>query len=83
MSFLRFLIADMAAALISLPIMLGLGYIGAEHFDAIVDELSSIRRNVVIATVPVLLAIGLYYAHKRRLQKKAEEKEDLEETKES
>lgn len=78
MSFLRFLIADMAAALISLPIMMGIGYIGAEHFDAIVDHLSSIRRSVVLATLPVLIAITLYYLRKRRLRLKAEQEAENE-----
>lgn len=68
--FIRFLIADMLAAIISLPIMLGLGYLGAEHFDTIIAELSSIKQSVVLGTIPLVI-LGLYW-YRRHLKRTSE-----------
>ena len=72
MNFLRFLIADMLAALISLPIMLGIGYLFSEHFDTILEQISSIRRSFVIISVPILALVGglLYRRNKKKLTAK-------------
>jgi membrane protein DedA with SNARE-associated domain len=68
MNFTRFLIADMVAALISLPIMLGIGYLFSEHFDTMLEQISSIRRSFVIVSVPIIALICylLYHRSKKK-----------------
>jgi membrane protein DedA with SNARE-associated domain len=68
MNFTRFLIADMVAALISLPIMLGIGYLFSEHFDTILEQISSIRRSFVIVSVPII-ALICYLLYRRSKKK--------------
>jgi membrane protein DedA with SNARE-associated domain len=85
MNFMRFLIADMLAALICLPVMLGIGYLFSEHFDTILEQISSIRRSFVLVSVPILAMVGyiLYRRNKKTLANKKllteiETSEDLE-----
>lgn len=62
MSFVRFLLADALAAIISTPIMIGIGYLASENFEVI-------RKNMRIVELGIGVALGIciiwYFAHHR------------------
>jgi membrane protein DedA with SNARE-associated domain len=70
MSFARFLIADMLAALTSLPVMLGLGYLFSEHFAAVVELLTSVKRVALFISLPILI-VGGYLWWRRKIRTRA------------
>lgn len=76
MNTIRFLIADAVAALVSVPIMIGLGYLAAEHYKAIFETISELKWWSLLAAVPA--AIGTYYFLKGRqtVQRSLESDED-------
>jgi membrane protein DedA with SNARE-associated domain len=59
MDFRKFLIADALAALISAPIMIGLGYMGAQNYEAISNGVARIK-HITLFSVFVILVIGIY-----------------------
>lgn len=63
MNFWRFLFADAVAALISVPLVLSLGYFAAEHYDYVVGLLGKAK---VWSLVVALLAIGAYLIYRKR-----------------
>lgn len=63
MSFERFLIADAISALVSVPIISAIGYLGAENYEAILDTLRKTKTAFLVATV---VAIALFFIHWRR-----------------
>jgi membrane protein DedA with SNARE-associated domain len=65
MSFWKFMLADMLAAMVSLPIMLTLGYLGSEHFDLIVEWFESARKWFILVSV-ILIGAGAYWYFKIR-----------------
>ncbi|RIL08559.1 MAG: hypothetical protein DCC75_08565 [Proteobacteria bacterium] len=68
MNFYRFLIADACAALISMPIMLGLGYLAAEHLDLLFKYLATAKHWSLAI---VIVAFGCYlYVRYRRLKRR-------------
>jgi membrane protein DedA with SNARE-associated domain len=70
-SFTRFLIADALAALITLPIMLGLGYLFAEHYN---DVMASVERAKFYAgVVGLIILLILYVRYRRRGTRSLEE----------
>jgi len=71
-SFSRFLIADAIAALITTPVMLGLGYLFGEHYD----HLMAWMREIKIALVVLGLATALYLYW--RFKRNAESESDVE-----
>lgn len=66
MSWLRFLAADAFAALISVPLMVGLGFAFAEHKDKLFAGISAAKEWMLAAGLIALIAAGLYYWRKRR-----------------
>lgn len=67
MDFARFLVADMIAALVSVPLMMFLGYMGSEHFDAVMSFIISMKNWSLLAGLIALLGITYYYfVHYRR-----------------
>ncbi len=60
MRFMRFLIADMLAALISVPLMLTLGYFAASHYDFMMDVITEAK------FLSVLIGFGVAYWLVRR-----------------
>ncbi|MBX7145142.1 MAG: DedA family protein [Oligoflexia bacterium] len=70
MSFARFLAADAIAALISVPLMLSLGYIAAEHYDAVVHGISKAKELSLVLVAFLLLAGFVYYRRRRALQRR-------------
>lgn len=75
-SFVRFLLADAIAALITTPLMLGVGYLFAQHFDHIVEVIKQIKLLLVLAGVGV--AIYLYFRFRRKVESPTEDGEDDE-----
>ncbi len=77
-SFARFLIADAIAALITTPLMLGIGYLFGQHFDHIVAAIKQIKLLLVLAGIGV--AIYLYFRFRNKVESTTEEgdEEDLE-----
>ena len=71
MSFKRFLFADAAAALISAPLMMLLGYLFAENYETLISGLKTAKEWSMIAGVLVIVAIYVIY---KRSQKVLEEK---------
>lgn len=60
----RFLLADACAALVSVPLMLAIGYFAAEHFETALKYLK--RVEYVLAVVGLLVIAYLVYRYKSR-----------------
>ncbi len=75
-SFTRFLIADAIAALITTPLMLGIGYLFGQHYDHIVGVIKQIKLLLVLVGVGV--AIYLYFRFRKKVESHAEEAQDEE-----
>ncbi|MDW2982982.1 MAG: DedA family protein [Rhodanobacter sp.] len=66
-SFLRFLLIDTAAALISVPIWVYLGYFGADNHEWLVKWLHRGQSSLwVLIGLLALLALGLWWKRRRR-----------------
>ena len=63
----RFVVADAFAALISVPLMIGIGYFAAEHLDAVFHFVGQAKSWTIVASI-VLLSLFLAY---RIFRKKA------------
>jgi membrane protein DedA with SNARE-associated domain len=76
MRFGNFLAADAAAALVSAPLMMWLGYIFSENYHFVLDAISKAKTYSIIGGV-ILLCVGvvLYIRHKRREAMETEEAE--------
>ena len=60
-SFTRFLIADAIAALITTPLMLGIGYICGEHYRAILDSVNQFKELFGVAVALIAGYLLLRY----------------------
>lgn len=65
----RFLIADACAALVSVPVMLSIGYFAAEHFK----KALVVFKRLEYALLAVMILFGVYLVFKRRKKKLAME----------
>lgn len=74
--FRKFLIADAAAALISVPLMMWIGYAGAEHFEDIGSSVKKIEQVAILIGV-ILLLIAAYVYFKRTYFHKEDTDEDM------
>ncbi len=63
MQFMKFLIADAIAALVSVPLMLGLGYLLAEHYEAAFEFVKKIKW---VTLGLVVAGVGGYWFYARR-----------------
>lgn len=70
MDFKKFIVADALAALISAPIMIGLGYMGAENYDAITSGVAKAKHIAVFAGI-ILLLIFLFWFLKKKAKEEA------------
>lgn len=70
MSFGRFILADAVSALVSVPLMVGLGYLGSENYDRIVEVL---RKTKILFFAATMIGAGLFYLHWKRRQREAED----------
>jgi membrane protein DedA with SNARE-associated domain len=75
-SFTRFLVADAIAALITTPLMLGIGYLFGQHYDQIVEIIKQVKVLLVVGGVGV--AVYLYFRFRQKVESHAEEAEDEE-----
>lgn len=75
-SFTRFLIADAIAALITTPLMLGIGYLFGQHYDHILAIIKQIKIFLVLGGVGV--AIYLYFRFRKKVESHAEDVQDEE-----
>ena len=64
----RFIAADAIAALISVPLMLYLGYVASENYDAVMGAL---KRAEIIGGVIALLAISIFMIIRKRKRNRA------------
>lgn len=65
MKFVRFLFADATAALISAPIMLGLGYMFSEQYDQLVHLIDQARFWIIVVS---LVLVAAYLLRRRKLR---------------
>lgn len=59
----KFLIADAAAALVSVPLMVGLGYLAAEHYDTVMEWVGRAKLLSAVIAVTVLVLLYRFFAH--------------------
>ena len=62
----RFIAADSVAALVSAPLMIGIGYLAAEHYQTVLDAIHQIELLLII---PLLIIILILLRRSRRGQK--------------
>ncbi len=68
--FLRFLLLDGAAALISVPVWIGLGYYGADNRDWLLAWMRRGQEGLVFGLALALLAILLWYGWRVRARRR-------------
>lgn len=81
MSLKTFLLADLAAALISLPLMIGLGYIAAQHYETVLGWFERARSASLVVLIVVGIGGYIYYLRRKAINKKlglSQENEDSE-----
>ncbi len=79
MSFARFLLADAVAALITAPLMLGIGYIGAQNYDLLVHYVKQVKIALLLGGVIFLAFVVISFLRRRkRLEREAAEDEAAE-----
>jgi membrane protein DedA with SNARE-associated domain len=62
----RFIGADAIAALITTPLMLSIGYLFAEHYEALFLYVKQVKTSLVIAGVISFLYLALRYVRAKR-----------------
>jgi membrane protein DedA with SNARE-associated domain len=67
MRFALFLVADMIAALISVPIMFGLGYLAAEHYSALMSGVEQAKHISLLVGGLAIIGVGFWYWRRKRL----------------
>ncbi len=76
MKFLRFVFADCISAIVSVPLMLFLGYQASEHYDTVIDFLSRAKLfSKLILVVGVFVVLYIIYKKRRDAQEKEKDKE--------
>jgi membrane protein DedA with SNARE-associated domain len=65
MSFARFLVADCLSALVSVPLMLWIGFQASEHYDTVYNYLKRAKLFSLFLVVAALIAFGLYILYKK------------------
>ena len=78
MEFMRFFLADATAALISVPLMLWLGFVCAEYYETALKALDQVR---IYSIVVLLLVVALWFVHHRKSAQASDEEEPNEEEK--
>lgn len=67
MNFLRFLAADAVAALISAPLMMGLGFLASEHLPALFEIMGRAKTaSLIIGITGFGLFVAIYLQQRRR-----------------
>ena len=65
MNFRKFLFADALAALISAPLMMIIGFMGAKNYDAIMNGVARIK-HITLFVIIILMVAGIYYYLKKK-----------------
>lgn len=65
MSFMRFLVADAIAALITAPLMVSLGYIGAQNYDLMLQYIRQVKTALLLGGVITFTVVGVYIWRRR------------------
>lgn len=73
-----FIIADAVAALISAPLMVGIGFVASEHWEYVVGWIHRLKEWSLLLMLPVL--IGGYWYWNKHLRHKKSTKSELDET---
>lgn len=76
MSFIRFILADAVAALITTPVMLGLGYFFAQHYDTMLAYMHQVK--IALILVGIVGAAYLILRQIRRQRRRARRSLKLE-----
>ena len=71
MDFRKFLFADAAAALISAPIMMALGYMGAQNFEAISNGVARIK-HITLFIIILIIAVGFFLYLRKKSREAAQ-----------
>jgi hypothetical protein len=73
------LIADAVAALITAPLMLGIGYLFAQNYQLLKVYVNQVKVGLLIGGIITLIGIGLYmYRRHKRKELLVEEDQDDE-----
>ena len=79
---LTFILSDALSALVSAPIMIGLGYFASESFDAVSNSVNMVYRVLFVLAVAAIIIYSVYkYRQGKRLQKIEAEEASSEEIK--
>ncbi len=73
MKFLNFVVADCFSALVSVPIMLWIGFQASEHYDTVINYLKQAKLFSLVLAIALVTAVVLYILRKRAIMKKLEE----------
>ncbi len=65
MSFVRFLVADAVAALITAPLMVSIGYIGAQNYDLMLQYVKQAKIVLLIGGIITFAIVGTYIWRRR------------------
>ena len=68
MGFLRFLLTDSAAAILSVPLLVWLGYALAPHIERVAHDIKEIKLILLVLVLLVILGIIIYRNSKRKKQ---------------
>lgn len=64
----KFLLADALSALITMAIMIGIGYLGGSQIQMLREDMARLNRMIMFSLVPILLGWSLYrYFRKKRI----------------
>lgn len=69
MSFIRFMFIDALAALISTPIMMGVGYVMVEHLPTLFESISKLKSWVLFISLILFLIAGYIYKRRRHIHR--------------
>jgi len=74
----RFIIADAAAALVSVPLMMGIGYVASENYEVVLQSMRKVERLSMI--VFAVLGIGVVWWFLKKKSPSAKKKKDSTQT---
>jgi len=78
LSFVRFLISDCLSALVSVPIMLLIGYQASEHYEKVMRYLGHAKMFSLVVAIGIVGAIAfMIRRHYKRLEKEGDAEKEL------
>lgn len=77
MSFVRFFVADAVAALITAPLMLSLGYIGAQNYDLMLHYVRQVKIALVVGGILLFAGLAIFlWRRKKQLEQETDDDEE-------